>query len=372
MHPGKSGNMPFNNIYHNKTVLITGNTGFKGSWLTTWLISLGAKVVGFSIDVPTTPSLFGQLNLESKIEHHFDDVTNKAGLLKLIEESEPDFVFHLAAQPIVYESYVNPLVTYQTNVVGTATVLDTLKNYKKNCAVIIVTSDKCYDNIEWTWGYRENDRLGGKDPYSASKAAAEIIFNSYFHSFFKNHQYVKIASVRAGNVIGGGDWAKNRIVPDIFKAWNLKTPVVIRSPGATRPWQHVLEPLSGYLDLAQNLYQFEALSGESFNFGPPAIQSKPVTALIDELGVIANIGPADRYVIENNMLHEAGLLKLNCDKAMHLLAWHSALNFEQTAKLTADWYICHFDNKTDIAILTEKQIHDYCDIALKQNIKWAI
>ena len=238
--------------FNKKKVLITGHTGFKGTWLTSWLKILGANIVGISVDIPTKPSHFEKTNLSKEIIDLRMDI-NSINLKNKINKFKPDFIFHLAAQSLVTESHEDPLKTWKTNVLGTANLLNSLKSYKKSCVAVFITSDKCYDNKEWAWGYRETDKLGGSDPYSGSKASAEILINSFVKSFFSKNHPVKIASVRAGNVIGGGDWSPHRIIPDVISAWSNKKPVKIRNPGATRPWQHVLEPLSGYLTLAAQM-----------------------------------------------------------------------------------------------------------------------
>jgi len=359
----------YNDIYKGKKVLITGNTGFKGSWLTTWLLELGANVIGLSDRIPTNPSMFEALELAKKIDHHTIDIRNYPQVKELIEKTKPDFIFHLAAQAIVSDSYKDPLTTIQTNVMGTASVLEALRSYDHPCTVVMITSDKCYENVEWTWGYRENDRLGGKDPYSASKAGAEIIFHTYYHSFFSNKDsVVRITSARAGNVIGGGDWAQSRIVPDCIRAWSLDKPVIIRRPVSTRPWQHVLEPISGYLTLGKTLYQHPELTGESYNFGPASDQTFKVKELIDEVALNWTFKKDQQQmiVLENPGFHEAGLLKLNCDKALHDLKWKPVLGFSDAARLTASWYNLYYHNKEkDLYSFTLSQIAEYATVAKK-------
>ena len=239
--------MLFDNVFDKKKVIVTGHTGFKGSWLSTWLIELGADVHGISKDIPTNPSLFKELKLEEKLAHHVVDIRDCEKLSSLIQDIRPDFLFHLAAQPIVSTSYYEPAETISTNVIGTMNVLEALRGLENNCNAIIITSDKAYDNVEQVWGYKENDRMGGKDIYSGSKGAAELITKSYFHSYFSKNSNIQLAIGRAGNVIGGGDWARDRIVVDCMLSWALGEKVSIRNPEATRPWQHVLEPISGYL-----------------------------------------------------------------------------------------------------------------------------
>ena len=309
----------FNNVYKGKKVLVTGHTGFKGSWLTTWLLKLGANVVGISKEVPTSPSMFEALELEKNIKHYNEDIINLDAIVKIIREEKPDILFHLAAQAIVSVSYSDPIETISSNVMGTANVLEALKEINEPCTAIIITSDKCYDNVEQVWGYKETDLMGGKDIYSGSKGAAELIIKSYYHSFFKNKSSnVKLAIGRAGNVIGGGDWAQDRIVVDCVRAWSEGKSVEIRSPEATRPWQHVLEPLSGYLNLGAVLYMSNKLDGEAFNFGPRAEQNRTVLELLTELSKDWDIAQA-YHVTDNIPFHEAGLLKLICDKSLFYL-----------------------------------------------------
>lgn len=363
----------FNNIYNEKKVLVTGHTGFKGSWLTTWLLKLGSSVVGVSKDIPTTPSMFEELELESKIKHYQEDIRDLQMMIKIISDEKPEFLFHLAAQPIVSTSYVDPIETISSNVMGTANILEALKNSNHMCTAIIITSDKAYDNVEQVWGYKEDDKMGGKDIYSGSKGAAELIIKSYYYSFFKKDICnIKLAIGRAGNVIGGGDWAKDRIVVDCMQAWSEKKIVEIRSPKATRPWQHVLEPLSGYLDLGANLYQQGALNGEAFNFGPRAEQNHTVEDLLIDLSKYWDFTQANEAynVTANIPFHEAGLLKLNCDKALFYLNWQATLDYKETIKFTSEWY--YYFYKTDKSILdkTIEQISEYENMAKQKGRKW--
>ncbi len=363
----------FNNSFFNKTVLITGHTGFKGSWLTTWLLKLGASVVGISKDIPTTPSMFEELKLGNKITDIRADIRDLSKINEIVNYYKPDFIFHLAAQAIVSSSYFDPLETMTTNVIGTMNILEVLRNYNQKCTTIIITSDKCYDNVESVWGYKEVDALGGKDIYSGSKGAAELVIKSYYHSYFKENHPVRIGIGRAGNVIGGGDWAKDRIVVDCMKAWYNKQSVNIRSPKATRPWQHVLEPLSGYLSFASELENNIKLNGESFNFGPHAEKSHTVLELIDQLA--SNWGHKNinvAYNVTDNIpFHEAGLLKLNCDKAMYYLKWESTLNYNETLKMISLWYKKHNDNKGNLYLFTVNQIKNYEKLATERSQKWA-
>lgn len=364
----------FGKIYYDKKVLVTGHTGFKGSWLTTWLLELGAKVYGISNEIPTQPSMFEVLQLEEKITHFKEDIRNLEAVTQIVKDIQPDFLFHLAAQPIVKLSYDAPVDTMTTNVIGTAHLLEALRLSNHKCTAVFITSDKCYDNVEWVWGYREHDALGGKDPYSASKGAAEIMIKTYYHSYFKNqNSNVKITAVRAGNVIGGGDWAVNRLIPDIVRSWSNNEAVEIRSPKATRPWQHVLEPLSGYLRAGQVLYNNDNLSGEAYNFGPTAEQNKTVIELLEEISSIWESKDLEEkyHVHENLNFHEAGLLKLNCDKALHELQWKPTLAFEQTAKFTAEWYSTYYNAKgADLLELTKQQILAYIEAAKSIKNTW--
>lgn len=361
----------FNNVFTGKKVLVTGHTGFKGSWLISWLSNLGAEVAGYSNGIPTVPSMFEDIHLENKIRHEIYDIRDTEKFLSLLCDFKPDFVFHLAAQPIVSVSYSSPLETISTNTLGTASVLEALRLYNQNCVAVIITSDKAYDNVEQVWGYKENDPMGGKDIYSGSKGAAELIYKSYFNSFFTNStSNIKSAVARAGNVIGGGDWAKDRIVVDCMNAWSKNMHVDIRCPDATRPWQHVLEPLSGYLQLAHNLFVSDELDGEGFNFGPRAEQNFTVEKLISDLSITSGMNLNKHYEITDNIpFHEAGLLKLNCDKALYYLGWQSTLNYKQTVKFTGDWYKNYFSNE-EMFEFTIMQINEFCDVAKSQGLRW--
>ena len=365
----------FDDIYKNKKVLITGHTGFKGTWLTTWLINLGAEVIGISKDTPTQPSMFDILELENKIRHHLIDVRDFNSLSQVIASEKPDFVFHLAAQAIVSTSYAEPVDTISSNVMGTTNVLEVLRVSNHACTAIIITSDKAYENIEQVWGYKENDPMGGEDIYSGSKGSAELIFKSYYHSFFKSEgSNVRLAVARAGNVIGGGDWAQDRIVVDCVEAWSKGKGVEIRSPEATRPWQHVLEPLSGYLNLGQELYNDESLNGEGFNFGPRAEQNHTVVELLKDLSEywhFENI--SDAFTITDSIpFHEAGLLKLNCDKALAMLKWQATLKYQDTIEFTSQWYYDYYHNGVNMMQKTVQQIDKYQKIAKSKSLKWMV
>jgi CDP-glucose 4,6-dehydratase len=363
----------FNNIYKSKKILVTGHTGFKGSWLTTWLLKLGANVVGISKDIPTHPSMFEELKLQDKIKHYQEDIRDLPKIKDILVNEQPDFLFHLAAQPIVSTSYSDPIETISSNVMGTANVLEALKISNHNCIAIIITSDKAYDNVEQVWGYKEDDKMGGKDIYSGSKGAAELIIKSYYYSFFTSPNCnIKLAIGRAGNVIGGGDWAQDRIVVDCMRAWSQDKKVEIRSPNATRPWQHVLEPLSGYLQLGSELYRNHALHGEAFNFGPRAEQNHTVKQLLEDLSHYWHFQRSeDAFNVTDNIpFHEAGLLKLNCDKALSYLRWQANLQYGQTIRFTSEWYYDFYRSEKDIYLKTIQQIQEYENLARKSQLAW--
>lgn len=357
--------------YAGKKVLVTGHTGFKGTWLTAWLLKLGAKVAGLSKDIPTRPSMFEELGLADRISHHIADVRDLAAVKRIVVGEKPDFVFHLAAQAIVSRSYTDPVETMTTNAIGTMNVLEALREITHPCVAVMITSDKCYNNVEWVWGYRETDELGGSDIYSGSKGAAELVIRSYVASFFREPETgVRIGVGRAGNVIGGGDWAQDRIIVDCVRAWNEGKPLEMRSPDATRPWQHVLEPLSGYLTLGAALAASAGLHGEAFNFGPRAEQNRTVLELIEEMA--AQWKPAGEAVriLERKPFHEAGLLKLNCDKALFHLRWEANLEYDECIRLIADWYGRFYKGGTDMYALTLGQIDHYEAVAVRQGRIW--
>lgn len=363
--------MSFNNIYHGKKVLITGHTGFKGSWLAIWLKELGAEVYGYALAPSSEMDNFITCNLETKINHSIGDVRDGEHLKKYFAEVQPDFAFHLAAQPLVLESYHDPVGTFDTNLMGTVNFFEAVRATSSVKAAVNVTTDKCYDNKEWVWGYRENDPMGGKDPYSASKGCSELITNSYLESFFQKEGTCHIASARAGNVIGGGDWAPNRIVPDYFRALKQGEKLEIRNPYATRPWQHVLEPLSGYLNLGAELF----LKGKEFsggwNFGPEDMSNYSVKELIDE---ILAINPKGGYVIpeEIEKLHEAVLLKLDISKAANFLKWKPVLNFKETVEFTSEGYLTDIEGVSSIYSDRLEQIAEYAKRGAERGISWAL
>ncbi len=366
----------YHGAFANKVVWMSGHTGFKGAWLTEWLLELGAEVYGFALNPPTSPSLFDQLGLAARMHSEIGDVRDRTAVDRSIQAVQPDFVFHLAAQPLVRESYISPVETYTTNVLGTVHVLEALRRLNYPCAVVLVTTDKCYENRDWYYGYREDDSLGGHDPYSSSKAAAEIVIQSYRRSFFQNHA-IRIASARAGNVIGGGDWATDRIVPDCIRKFQQQRPIALRNPDATRPWQHVLEPLSGYLWLAAVLagYGKAWLNGHqpcsAFNFGPGPDANRSVVDLVKEL--LKHLPGQWEDSRNSNAVHEAGLLQLCSDKARNQLKWSPVWNFEEAVAQTAIWYRdAHAAaESTGIADLTRMQIACYCGSAGKNQLLWA-
>lgn len=360
-------------VYKNKKVLITGHTGFKGGWLAMWLQRLGAEVSGVSLSVPTEPSHFVAAALGERLIDHRLDIRDSGALEKLIVQSKPDIVFHLAAQALVRPAYDDPVGTMMTNSMGTAHLLSALRKLDQPVTAVMITSDKAYDNVEWVWGYRETDRLGGKDPYSASKGMAELAIRSFLESYFSNAAgNVRVGIARAGNVIGGGDWAVDRIVPDCMRAWSRREVVDIRSPLATRPWQHVLEPLSGYLVLGSSLVGDSRLHGQAYNFGPPAEQNQSVCDLIDEMSKHwENVRWRDISRVGQHV-HEAGLLKLNCDKALFDLKWQPTLKFEDTVRMTVEWYKAYYQEQaTSMADVTAAQIDEYVAFAQQRGVAWA-
>ena len=361
-------------FFNNKTVLVTGHTGFKGSWMCIWLNSLGAKVIGCSIDIASEPSNFIESEVSKFVVDIRVDVRDQNKISNLILKYQPDFIFHLAAQALVNDSYENPLETITTNAIGTANILEATRNLNQKVVVVMITSDKVYDNKEWVWGYRETDSIGGKDPYSASKGMAELAIKTYISSFYqKTSSNVRIGVARAGNVIGGGDWAIDRLVPDCMKAWSKNQIVEIRSPNSTRPWQHVLEPLSGYLTLACNLSNSKNLHGEAFNFGPHANQNYSVKEIIDEM---SKYWDYVRWLDVSNKkgnIHEAALLKLNCDKALFKLNWAPVMEFNETVKMTIEWYKYYYENQTSSMLeFTLSQINDFSNLAKNRHIVWTI
>lgn len=359
----------FGGIYQGKTVLITGHTGFKGSWLALWLYQMGAKVVGYSLPAPTEPNHFSLLNLD--MISIIGDIRDQAKLDEVFATYKPGIVFHLAAQPLVRLSYDNPIETYETNVIGTLKVFEACRKHDVK-AIVNITSDKAYENREWVWGYRENDPMGGYDPYSSSKGCADILANSYRSSYFNPSGYKKshhtlLASCRAGNVIGGGDWAKDRLMTDIMLSVSQGKKVSIRNPKATRPWQHVLEPLSGYLAIGQKLLEEKVEFGEAWNFGP----SDEGSITVEE--VVKNVKKHWRkidYEIHRdpNQLHEANLLKLDCSKAHIRLKWKDVWESEATFEKTVLWYKEFYEEQV---VTTVEDLEQYVADAKKKNIEWS-
>ncbi len=354
-------------FWHNKTVFITGHTGFKGSWLSLWLKQLGANVVGFALEPPSEPNLFTVANVGQKIQHIHGDVKNIAQLQQALKQHQPDIVFHMAAQSLVQSSYDYPVDTYAVNVMGTVNLLEAARQCNTIKAIVSVTSDKCYENKEWAWGYRENEALGGYDPYSSSKACAELVTNAYRQSFFKS---LSIASARAGNVIGGGDWAKNRLIPDMIRAFIENKPVLIRHPNAIRPWQHVLEPLRGYLLLAEKVYEHPEDFSQAWNFGPEPQDIQPVSFIADTLS--KHWGNNAHWILEDNgknkntFSHEAHLLKLDIAKAKAYLNWTPQLSLEKALDYTVQWYKA-WQNQHDMQKFTLEQIEQYQSIQYRGN-----
>jgi CDP-glucose 4,6-dehydratase len=341
--------------FNGKKVFVTGNTGFKGSWLSHWLLSLGANVAGYSNLTRTEPCLFDDLELANRVNQFWGDISDFASLSAAISEVKPDFIFHLAAQSIVSESVSNPLETFRTNTLGTISLLEALRTTNYQGITVVVTSDKCYENVEKQSGYLETDQMGGKDPFSASKGAAEIAISSYLRTY--PNQFSKIAIGRAGNVIGGGDWNANRIIVDCVRAWQKNEPVTLRNPDSTRPWQHVLEPLSGYLSLAMELLTSDSISKQAFNFGPETVNNFTVAEVVDLFksewpdcpGVLVKLADTQSFG------PEARLLSLDCEKARKTINWSSTLRLDETIKLIAEWYMARI-NSADLQKITSEQI----------------
>lgn len=355
-----------------KTVLVTGHTGFKGGWLSLWLQQLGAKVIGFALPPDTRPSLFEMAGIEQGMVSVFGDVRDLTALHAVMEEHQPQIVFHLAAQPLVRHSYTFPVETYATNVMGTVHLLDAVRTTNSVRVCQVITSDKCYENREWDFAYRENDRLGGHDPYSNSKACAELVAAAYRDSFFTQREGFSLATVRAGNVIGGGDWAKDRIIPDCIRSIECGEPIVLRNPGAIRPWQHVLEPLSGYLWLAQKQWLEPQRFAGAWNFGPGGEKGTPVSDLVEQ--VIAAWGSGSWRLHEEaaKQPHEAGILKLDITKTNTRLDWYPAYGVPQAVKQTVAWYKLA-DQPTDsdhVRALCHDQIAEYVGAAAQSGSTW--
>jgi CDP-glucose 4,6-dehydratase len=361
---GLAMNNTFKSFYQGKTALVTGDTGFKGSWLVIMLLQLGAKIIGYSLPPRTAKDNYVISGLERRITHITGDINDYPKLLETFQQYQPKFVFHLAAQAIVRDSYREPLTTIQTNIIGTAHLLEAARQTPSVKTVVIITSDKCYQNNEWIYGYRENDPLGGKDPYSASKAAAEIIIASYRQSFFIQANTAAIASVRTGNVIGGGDWAPYRIIPDCIRALQNNSAILVRNPEAIRPWQHIVEPLYGYLMLGSILYTEGKQYSGAWNFGPLSKNAIPVKRLVAE--IIRQWGSGDYQVASGpNRNSEAEILQLDISKAINQLNWFPVLNFEQTVKWTVDEYRVDRLSAAEVFQQRTAHINDYFQLQQK-------
>lgn len=359
----------FNNVYKDKVVLVTGHTGFKGSWITMWLKLLGAKVIGYSQEPNTNPSLFNICEVEKDIISIIGDIRDEQHIYDVIEKYRPEMVFHMAAQPLVRDSYENPKETYEINVMGTISLFEAIRKSDFVKTIVNITTDKCYENKEWIYGYREVDPMGGYDPYSSSKACVELLTSSYRRSFFEEKK-VKIATVRAGNVIGGGDWAKDRLIPDIVRSITFDNDVYIRNPKSIRPWQHVLEPLSGYLWLGALMLEGKSVYSEGWNFGPEYNDTLTVKEILDKTIEIWGKG---NYVLDlNQNVHEANLLKLDISKAKSILSWRPLYNSNKAIEETVVWYKNYYQNPNiNIKEFTLKQINEYVKYARKNNVIWS-
>ena len=366
-------NSIFNNVYKGKKVLVTGHTGFKGGWLSIWLKELGAEVIGYSIEPYTNPSLFYSAEIDKKITSIIGDIRDIDTLKQTFEAHQPEIVFHLAAQPLVRLSYSEPRMTYETNIMGTINVYEAVKQTNSVKTIVNITSDKCYENQEWVYGYRENEPMGGYDPYSNSKGCAELITSAYRNSFFNPAYYgdmhtVSLASARAGNVIGGGDWADDRLIPDFVRAMVKEETLIIRNPKATRPWQHVLEPLSGYLWLGALMSENPTKYAEGWNFGPLDQDGITVEEIVTESLDIWGAG--DYKIIPDEHLHEAKLLKLDISKAAWYLNWKPAYTSKTALSETIKWYKNYYKHKQNIYEFTVQQINNYVSAATQSNVGW--
>jgi CDP-glucose 4,6-dehydratase len=369
----------FGGAYRGRRVLVTGHTGFKGAWLCEWLLGLGARVHGLALPAPTEPALFDQLQLGARLERHqLGDIQQSDAVQDYVERVDPEVVFHLAAQPLVRDSYLRPVETFSTNVLGTAHVLEAVRRRNRPCAVVAVTTDKAYENREWVHSYREDDALGGHDPYSASKAAAELVIQAYRRSYFSApDSVVRLASARAGNVIGGGDWARDRIIPDAMRSLERGLPIPVRNPEATRPWQHVLEPLSGYLLLGARLLEVVSRGPSAglpgldspFNFGPGLEANLPVRDLVTAL--LQHWPGSWVDASESNPRHEANRLNLATDKAHHLLGWRPVWSFQETVAHTTEWYRQHSRSLESPRHLTRAQLVLYLQQASARGLVWS-
>lgn len=343
-------------FWHGKRVLLTGHTGFKGSWLSLWLQSMGAELKGLALDPPTTPSLFVEAKVAQGMVSQIGDIRDYDTVLKAVAEFKPEIVIHMAAQPLVRYSYKNPIETYATNVMGTVHLLEAIRQTGTTKVVVNVTTDKCYENKEWVWGYREDEPMGGFDPYSSSKGCSELVTSAYRRSYFAETG-IALASARAGNVIGGGDWAEDRLVPDILRAFENKQPVVIRNPNSTRPWQHVLEPLSGYLALAEKLWNEPKAHAEGWNFGPKDEDAKPVGWIVERMASKWGDG-ATWHIDGGDHPHEANYLKLDISKAKQRLLWAPRWGLDTALDRIVEWHQSWLA-KADVCALSLSQINQY-------------
>lgn len=345
-------------FWNNKKVFLTGHTGFKGSWLSIWLHSMGAKVTGYSLPAPTSPSMFELGNVKDLIQSSLiGNVIDLESLIRAMKNAQPEIIIHMAAQSLVRESYNNPVQTYQTNVMGVVNVMEAARSCSSVRVILNVTTDKCYENQEWHWGYRESDPLGGHDPYSSSKACSEIITSAYRSSFLKSNK-IRVATARAGNVIGGGDWAEDRLIPDLYRALKNGDKIQIRNPKSVRPWQHVLEPLSGYLMLCQYLYMNGEDYSQAWNFGPVDSDSKSVEWIVDQMLKIWPYKHPGIQVIRQDDKYEATLLKLDCSKALKELNWAPRWTLDHALEATIHWFIEYLKGE-NIRQLCERQIAEY-------------
>lgn len=363
----------FGDAFRQKRILVTGHTGFKGSWLALWLHDLGAEVTGLALAPDTEPSHFELIGLRNIVNHIECDIRDPRGVNKAFKTADPEIVFHLAAQALVRDSYENPKETFDTNIGGTVNILEAVRASSSIKAAVVVTSDKCYENREWIWGYRENDSMGGHDPYSASKGASEIVCSAYRRSFFDKTglgPHIGFATVRAGNVIGGGDWAKGRLIPDCIRALSKNEPMVIRNPNSTRPWQHVLDPLSGYLFLAQQLLNDSDRFSGAWNFGPADIEHIKVEELAKRFIAVWGEGRIQSAKSNQSVPHEANLLRLSIDKAVYELGWFPVLNDSAAIDWTVNWYKDWRQGGKNMKELSLSQIHEYIDVALQKNTRW--
>ncbi len=360
-------------VFNSARVLITGHTGFKGSWLSLWMSELGAEVYGLSKSVPTTPSHYECTNIKERVKNSRIDICDFESVKSYVNKVKPDFIFHLAAQPIVISSYKDPIGTFNTNTIGTINLLESLRSIDFNCVAVLITSDKCYENQEWVWGYKETDRLGGADPYSASKAAAEIAINCYVKSFFAHKGPLKLGIGRAGNVIGGGDWAENRIVPDCMRAASQNKPISLRNPNSTRPWQHVLEPLSGYINLAIDLQIRDKCHGAAFNFAALHKKNYTVKELVEKMSSSWEDIKSINNEISINSPYESQNLQLNCDKARSILNWNSVWDLQETVENTVRWYKYFYEsNGKDMQRFSIEQIANYVKSANEKSLAWSL